>query len=86
MAILLVVATWHQWVAVVDFVVAQVGSMGRWVWPGGGGGLPPGGLQLFDQRILIQKSARTQHHGNLRGTATFTQPRKTKALVGVKGQ
>lgn len=24
MAILLVVATWHQWVAVVDFVVAQV--------------------------------------------------------------
>lgn len=25
---------------------------------GGGGGLPPGGLQLFDQRILIQKSGK----------------------------
>lgn len=77
MAILLVVATWHQWVAVVDFVVAQVGSMGRWVarW---GGGLPPGGLQLFDQRILDAEIRQTQHHGNLRGTATFTQPEKIR--------
>ena len=75
-AILLVVATWHQWVDVVDFVVAQVGSMGQGVVKVGVVGFHQVGCCLI-KKILMQKSGETHHdQGNVRALPRLPNQKK----------
>ena len=62
-AILLVVATWHQWVAVVDFVVAQVGSMGQGVVKVGVVGFHQVGCCLINEFWCRNPAKRTMIRG-----------------------
>lgn len=77
-AILLVVATWHQWVDVVDFVVAQVGSMGQGVVKVGVVGFHQVGCSCLINEFWYRNPANAPWSGECKGTATFTQPEKIR--------